>query len=602
MEQEIAKLNSLHDMGGELELPLKLNKLHQQEEYTIDSCRQDQKDVLMYILKHVKDWYEATQSSDCMNIFKPLRMTLCGVAGSGKSTLVNTLVTLIRKITWKTNSVYVCGPTGSAAFNAGGETCHRLFNIPTKVVTSTPEGLTRKNLMTKLEDTIMLIVDERSMLSALTVGTMEAFCRQGAFKGTKSEQDWGGMPFIIFVGDDYQLPPIDEGAFYWQSQRTKKKRSPLEHELVVCGLEQFEIFGQNVMTLEQTKRVLPGQIQLQRTLNSVRGDSDQGITKTDAEHLISLHIDNLFEFSPQDIQHIKKDALYLFATVDAKNQHNQQALKEINTTDNPVALIKAQTRRFKDDLPARNIDHYDNERTPPITYLAQNAQVQLTGTNPCPKWGLYHGARGKVLDIVYHPDSHPPNDLPLYVLVDMPQYCGPSFIPSAPTVVPIAPIKVPCKKHKCCYRTYLPLRLAFAQTIHTFQGQNAGPVEEGQPPNAIQKIICDPGTRRFEGICVGLFYTLLSRITTFGDPNDKLSSAIYFTGSNMNTARVLNITRNEKGDMYAMAKRRQLYVEYLHQYKHGLDMNENEQVELLEWCKHMMAASEMQYKKKKITD
>ena len=84
-----------------------------------------------------------------------------------------------------------------------------------------------------------------------------------------------------------------------------------------------------------------------------------------------------------------------------------------------------------------------------------------------------------------------------------------------------------------------PLRLAFSQTIHTFQGQNAGPVGIGQTPNAIQKLVCDPGTRKFEGICVGLFYTLLSRVTTLGNPLDIMSSAIYFTGRNMNTDRVL---------------------------------------------------------------
>ena len=144
IEQEIGKLDSIHDTGYGLILPHKLNKMHQLEEYTIDSCRQDQKDVLMYILKHVKEWYDTAQSPNSKNEFKPLRMTLCGVAGSGKSTLVNTLVTAVRKISRKTNSVYVCGPTGSAAFNAGGETCHRLFNIPTKVVSSTPEGLARK--------------------------------------------------------------------------------------------------------------------------------------------------------------------------------------------------------------------------------------------------------------------------------------------------------------------------------------------------------------------------------------------------------------------------------------------------------------------------
>jgi hypothetical protein len=114
-------------------------------------------------------------------------------------------------------------------------------------------------------------------------------------------------------------------------------------------------------------------------------------------------------------------------------------------------------------------------------------------------------------------------------------------------------------------------------------------VEEGQPPNAIQRIICDPGTRRFEGGCVGLFYTLLSRITTFGNPDDKLSSAIYFTGSNMNTARVLSITKNEKGDTYAMAKRRQLFVQYLQEHKHSLNMTQDEEIKLIQWYNNKIA-------------
>ncbi|HEY9302430.1 MAG TPA: hypothetical protein VIQ31_39920, partial [Phormidium sp.] len=226
---------------------------------------------------------------------------------------------------------------------------------------------------------------------------------------------------------------------------------------------------------------------------------------------------------------------------------------------------------------------------------AQNTHVQLTGTNLCPKWGLFHGARGKVLAIVYHPEHSPPDDLPMYVLVDIPQYCGPPFIQSAPTVVPIAPITIPCKNPGCCSRKYIPLRLAFAQTIHTFQGQNAGPVGTGQAPNAVQKLVCDPGNRRFEGNCVGLFYTLLSRITTFGNPDDKFSSAIYFTGPNMNTERVLNITKNEKGKMYAMAGRRKLYVNYLHQHQHDSQTSTKDQTIILEWTKKMMASSDLNH-------
>src|SRR5687767_6309570 len=130
------------------------------------------------------------------------------------------------------------------------------------------------------------------------------------------------------------------------------------------------------------------------------------------------------------------------------------------------------------------MEYYDNERTPALINLTQSSHVQITGTYLCLKWGLYHGARGTVLDIVYHPEHSSPDNLPLYVLVDIPQYCGPSFIEGAPTVVPMAPIKVPCKNAFCCSGTYIPLRLAFVQTVHTFQRQNAGPVENGQVPNA----------------------------------------------------------------------------------------------------------------------
>lgn len=87
--------------------------------------------------------------------------------------------------------------------------------------------------------------------------------------------------------------------------------------------------------------------------------------------------------------------MFLFANVEAKNDHNFNALKKINTPDNPVAVIRAVTTRIKDNTRSRNSGHYDNERTPAMINIAQNCQVQITGANLCLKWGLYHGARGK---------------------------------------------------------------------------------------------------------------------------------------------------------------------------------------------------------------
>ena len=82
-------------------------------------------------------------------------------------------------------------------------------------------------------------------------------------------------------------------------------------------------------------------------------------------------------------------------------------------------------------------------------------------------------------------------------------------------------------------------------TLHTFQGQSAGPVDEGQPKNPVDRIIVDPGTRSFEGSNPGLLYMAASRPTTMG--TGSLDSAIYFTGPNMNRSRVLDIKYQASG-------------------------------------------------------
>ena len=165
-----------------------------------------------------------------------------------------------RKITGKTDSVYVCGPTGSAAFNSGGETCHRLFNIQGNLKESQLSAQALKTLISKLEHTIVLIVDERSMISSLLLGTMEDYCRQAAFKGEYKGLDWGGLPMVILVGDDHQLPPIEAGAFHCLEERTKPARSKVDEDLIRNGMRLFRKFGEDVMTLTQSKRVLEGQV------------------------------------------------------------------------------------------------------------------------------------------------------------------------------------------------------------------------------------------------------------------------------------------------------------------------------------------------------
>ena len=223
--------------------------------------------------------------------------------------------------------------------------------------------------MSKLDNIIALIVDERSMVSALILGTMETYCRQASFKGTKSHLSWGGLPIVILVGDDYQLPPIEPGAFYCQENRSRGGRNNVIEQLVAKGMHLFLEFGKDVMTLAQSKKVLEGQERLQQILNGVRGLSETTLSMEDASFLCSFHLDNKDRFNQQDKQQIKK-MLYFFANVEPKNIHNNYALKELNTQDNPVAINKAETSKLKDDARSRSIGHYNNERTTALINMA----------------------------------------------------------------------------------------------------------------------------------------------------------------------------------------------------------------------------------------
>ena len=60
----------------------------------------------------------------------------------------------------------------------------------------------------------------------------------------------------------------------------------------------------------------------------------------------------------------------------------------------------------------------------------------------------------------------------------------------------------------------------------------------------------------------------------------------------MNTARVLKITKNEKGHMYAMAERRQHFVTYLLWHKHDSKMSAKDKIRILKWAKRKMTLSD----------
>ena len=78
-------------------------------------------------LNHLK-LHEANQCS-CKQ--EPLLKYVAGVAGTGKSFLIEAIKMLVGRL-WPTSDLTcaVVAPTGLAAFNVGGLTIHRLFQLP----------------------------------------------------------------------------------------------------------------------------------------------------------------------------------------------------------------------------------------------------------------------------------------------------------------------------------------------------------------------------------------------------------------------------------------------------------------------------------------
>ena len=175
-------------------------------------------------------------------------------------------------------------------------------------------------------------------------------------------------------------------------------------------------------------------------------------------------------------------------------------------------------------------------------------------------------------------------DLPRYVLVELITYKGPPLLRELPKYIPIPVSTFPCRYH-CCTQEYVPLQVCYAKTVHTFQGHNAGEVQEGQVPNPIKRIICDPGPRSFEGNNPGLLYTICTRATTLGDFDDPMTSALYFDGSNMCDDRVLDLRLGADKEVYKKVQLRDLLDDYMKKHRLTLSTPRADREQITGWAK-----------------
>lgn len=132
---------------------------------------------------------------------------LTGSAGSGKTYLLNQYINYLRE---HSIPVAITASTGIAATHMNGMTIHGWAGIGIKEFLSPYdlEMLEEKSyLWDRFDKARVLIIDEVSMLHAHRLDMVDAVCRK--FK--RNDKPFGGLQ-VILCGDFFQLPPINKSG------------------------------------------------------------------------------------------------------------------------------------------------------------------------------------------------------------------------------------------------------------------------------------------------------------------------------------------------------------------------------------------------------
>jgi len=133
---------------------------------------------------------------------------LTGEPGSGKTHTVNQFVLWLREHGVEPS---VTASTGIAATHIGGMTIHSWSGIGVKSSLSAEDldAITQKeHIVRRIRKTSVLIIDEISMLSSDTFAMVDAVCREVRH----DMRAFGGLQVVV-VGDFFQLPPIVRASY-----------------------------------------------------------------------------------------------------------------------------------------------------------------------------------------------------------------------------------------------------------------------------------------------------------------------------------------------------------------------------------------------------
>jgi hypothetical protein len=395
-------------------------------------------------------------------LYTDAHIFLTGRAGTGKTTFLKNLPLKTYK------RMVVVAPTGVAAINAGGQTIHSFFQLPfgpqlpenalgngynAKTLAAQYQKLNKKkiNLMRSLD---LLIIDEISMVRADVLDAIDAVLR----RVRRSQKPFGGLQ-LLMIGDVHQLAPVAK---------------PEEWEVLSPYYDTPYFFGSQVLKKAPYVSVELEHIYRQHDddfislLNKVRNN------QMDADCVRVLNSRFKPGFVPKD------EEGYITLTT-----HNYQA-DQIN--ESKLAAIKEKPLIFNAEV---------HGTFPENTYptkeeleLKVGAQVMFVKNDPTPEKAFFNGKIGRLV-------GYDEKEGTVTVLSEGERITVPK-LKWQNMEYTINADNQDIEEKEIGSFTQIPLRLAWAVTIHKSQGLT------------FDKVIVDAG----QAFAHGQVYVALSRCTS----------------------------------------------------------------------------------------
>lgn len=340
---------------------------------------------------------------------------LTGSPGSGKTYVLNKFIKLMKK---KGNNVAVTATTGIAATHLSGITIHSWSGIG--IAGSLEEVDLKKlkknsSLVKRYKSTDILVIDEISMLDSKRLDLISSLAKM--FR--KSDLPFGGIQ-VVLVGDLFQLPPVN--------------RTPGAYDFVYKS-EVWEELGLKICYLTEQHRQ-SGNDRYNEILEAIRIG---GLT---AQHMELLNA-RKNEVSPSD------DLTKLYAHNFDVDQINSQKLDDLESDEHIFEMsfsgLAYDIKRLKDSILA-----------PERLALKVDCEVMFVVNNQ--KLGYFNGTRGRVVEFK--------NGYPIIRLSDG------KYVEAR-----VHDWTIEMNNEVIATASQLPLRLAWAITIHKSQGMSLDAAE-----------------------------------------------------------------------------------------------------------------------------